>query len=179
MKTAHSKVHAALSKELAGLLPSLDEEGLAFLVEQARVHLRNMEIDRLNAEIEADEARSSADAGDGPPGGGGARGKRKKAAVPGDVRRRADFRIERSATGSSYHVISGGKWKMFTDDEMLAMVKICSSDDDVREVTDRLYTWLDAERPDAFADLELEGPHDPKMAELVELLRAKFKIRKR
>lgn len=177
MKTAHSKVHVTLSKELSELVPSLDEEGLAFLVDQARVHLRNMEIDRLNAEIEADEARAEAEGGS--PVRGGTRGKRKKTAVHGDDRRRADFRIERSATGSSYHVISGGKWKMFTDDEMLAMVKICSSDDDVREVTDRLYTWLDAERPDAFADLELEGPHDPKMAELVELLRAKFKIRKR
>lgn len=154
-----SKAHALLSQELAELIPSLDEEGLAFLVEQARVHLRNMEIDRQNAETEAMPRESE----DGTP----------------RVRSHADFRIERSSSGSSYHVISGGKWKMFTDEEMLSMVKISSSDDGIRDVVGRLYAWLDAERPDAFADLDIEGVHDPRMTELVELLRAKFKVRKR
>ena len=37
-----------LEAELAALLPQLDEEGLAFLLEQAKVHLHNMEVDRLN-----------------------------------------------------------------------------------------------------------------------------------
>lgn len=149
-----TKAHAKLAAELASLVPDLDEEGLSFLVEQARVLIRNREIDRLNAEIGDDIA-------------------------PPRERGRADFRIERSSSGSSYHVISGGKWKMFNDGEMLAMVNIASSDDAVGEVAGRLWAWLDAERPDAYADLDIEGPHDPRMDELVALLRSKFKVRKR
>jgi hypothetical protein len=159
-KETRANARALLSQELAELIPSLDEEGLAFLVEQARVHLRNMEIDRLNAETEA----MSHGAEEG---------------TSAKTRRPADLRIERSSSGSSYHVISGGKWKMFTDEEMLSMVKIASSDDGIRDVVGRLYAWLDTERPDAFADLDIEGAHDPKMTELVDLLRAKFKVRKR
>lgn len=156
-----------LSDELISLIPSLDEEGLSFLVEQARVLLRNMEIDRLNAELDETDAAP------------GNSGKKRAAGKPAGKPVQANFRIERSPSGSSYHVISGGKWKMFTDEEMLAMVNICSSDDDLRDVAYRLHSWLDRERLDAFADLEIGDKHDPKMIELVELLRKKFKVRKR
>jgi hypothetical protein len=43
---------SALAKELRLLIPKLDVEGLSFLVEQAKVHLYNMQVDKINrAEI--------------------------------------------------------------------------------------------------------------------------------
>jgi hypothetical protein len=38
----------SLVKELKSLIPRLDSEGLAFLVEQAKIHLYNMQVDELN-----------------------------------------------------------------------------------------------------------------------------------
>ena len=46
MKSETEREHDGLAAELVSLLPSLDAEGLAFLVQQARVHLYNMALDR-------------------------------------------------------------------------------------------------------------------------------------
>lgn len=151
-----------LAAELRSMMKNLDEEGLAFLVEQARVHLHNMNVIRLEEEL-ATASRSDK------------KGAAKKSAsrLPA-----ADFRIDRSPSGATYHIISGGKWKMFTDEEMLAMVKIAQSKDTLLEVSHRLWDWLARERPDTFEDLDLEDHHDPRTKELVKLLRKKFAVRK-
>ena len=88
-----------LAAELRSMMKDLDEEGLAFLVEQARVHLHNMNVIRLEEELAA-ASRSDK------------KGAAKKSAsrLPA-----ADFRIDRSPSGATYHIFSGGKWKMFTD----------------------------------------------------------------
>ena len=151
----------------------LDEEGLSFLAEQARVHLYNMEITRQEAEARALSLGAETAKG----------GRRRSAAgsAPASsgvsVSGPANFRVERSASGSSYHLITGGNWKMFTEGEMTRMVKIASVPDDVAEVAARLHAWLSAERSDAFADLELGDSHDPRLRELVLFLRSKFAIK--
>jgi hypothetical protein len=178
-KKKETALHKKLGEELVSLIGDLDEEGLAFLVEQARVHLYNMEVDRLAQRAEdieaASENRKAGKAGTVPAatgkGKGGGKGSAKS---PGT----GDFRIERSSSGSSYHVISGGKWKMYNDEEMLAIVKICQSKDPILEVTERLCRWFETERPDTFPDLELGDHHDPRMKELVLFLRKKFAVRK-
>lgn len=160
-----------LASELVTLIPNLDEDGLSFLLEQARVHLYNMEIDRQNAEaLSASQGK--------PASKKGSKAARASSNAPSsEAPSRADFRIERSGSGSSYHLISGGKWKMFNEAEMLRMVKIAASSDPVREVAARLHAWLTAERPDTFADLDLGDSHDPRMDELVLFLRSKFALK--
>lgn len=158
-----SALHKKLARELEALIPELDEEGLSFLLEQGRVHRYNMEADRLNREIEKlDTGRTAA-----------AKGKKagKKAEDKGLLR------IERSPSGATYHVIRGGKWKMFNDGEMLSMVKIARSKDPLAEVAGRLYTWIERERPDAFVDLDIGDEGDPVYRELVTLMRKTFKVR--
>jgi hypothetical protein len=175
-KKKETALHRKLAEELQSLMGSLDEEGLAFLVEQARVHLHNMEVDRLLREEEAAALEAESVRVSGTASGKGSRagkGSAKKAASGESGT--GDFRIERS--GSSYHVISAGKWKMFSEDEMLAIVKICRSKDPVEEVSERLYRWLEAERPDAFPDLEIGGRHDVRLRELAALIGRKFAIR--
>jgi hypothetical protein len=180
-KKKETAVHKRLGEELVSLIPSLDEEGLAFLIEQARVHLYNMEVERLEEKAEAAEAASEQARAIGKKGArasGGAKGKTgtagKDSASPGT----GDFRVERSGSGSSYHIISGGKWKMFNEEEMLSIVKICQSKDPILEVTERLCRWFETERPDTFQDLELGDHHDPRMKALVQFLRKKFAVRK-
>lgn len=162
--TSKKSAHDILASELRSMIKDLDEEGLAFLVEQARVHLHNMNVTRLEEELAA--ANRSGKNGSG----------KKSAAAPRIPP--ADFRIDRSPSGATYHIISGGKWKMFTDEEMLAMVRIAQSKDTLLEVSRRLWDWLDRERPDAFEDLDIEDHHDPRTKELVKLLRKKFAVRK-
>ena len=104
---------AARSKariELLALLPELDEEGIAFLLEQARVHRYNMEVDRLNAI--ADRAAED-DEPDAP--GGSSRA---------PVAARSALRLERSKDGSTYHIVCGPVWKMFTAEEIASFCSL-------------------------------------------------------
>jgi hypothetical protein len=168
-------LHKKLSAQLSSLIPSLDEEGLSFLIEQANVHLYNMEI--VRGEEAAAKAEISAKPGKAGGAGKGSRGK-QAAAVNATGSQPANFRVERSSSGSSYHLISGGKWKMYNEDEMLSMVRIAKSKDPMVEVAGRLHHWLEEERADTFADLELGDRFDPKMKELVLFLRKKFSVKK-
>jgi len=156
-----------LAGELAALIPELDAEGLAFLVEQARVHLYNMRAAELErAAVEADRAST--------------RARTVAGAKPGATRRAEtsnDFAIKATSDGSTYDLVYQGKWKMFTGDEMLAMVRIVSSKDPVSQLTGRLYRWFLAERSDVINDLGLAGLADPRLRKLVALLRKTFTIK--
>lgn len=155
-----------LIQDLTDILPSLDEEGLSFLLEQAEVHRYNMEVTRLNDAREKREKVMS-------------KGKPAKSAATREGKSiRADFRVERSPSGSSYHIISGGKWKMFSDAEMIAMVKIAQAKVTQAEAGEHLYEWFDRERSDVFKDLELGKKGSAEYVDLVKMLRKKFSLRK-
>ena len=157
---------ASLLKELKSLLEELDEEGLDFLLEQAHVHRYNMEVERLNEAEERREAgRAEAAAGRG--------GKRPAAGRPASARV-PPLRIERSQDGQTYHVVSGGRYKMFAAEEMLALVRIAHANPDPAEAGRGLYRWMSRERTDALADLGFAGPSDPGLAALAALLRSSF-----
>lgn len=154
---------AALAGELTALLPELDAEGLAFLIEQARVHLYNMRAAELElAAAEADRASNRARSAGG--------------SKPGSVKG-GEFTIQTASDGSTYDLVYQGKWKMFASEEMLAMVRIVSSKDPVSQLPGRLYRWLLAERSDVINDLALAGLADPKLKKLVMLLRKTFTIK--
>lgn len=146
---------AALLNELKALLDELDEEGLDFLLEQAQVHRYNMEVRRLN---EAQERRRA-----GRPSASGA-------AAP----RPSPLRVERSEDGQTYHIVSEEHYKMFTTEEMLALVRIAHANADPAEGARGLYRWLSRERSDALADLGIKGPGSPGLADLAELLKRSF-----
>ena len=138
-------------------------------MEQARVHLHNMEVESLEADIASVReiaARSNA------------KGNGKSASKNGGALK-ANWRVERSSSGSSYHLISGGKWKMFSEGELTALVKIAQGPDDDRERGARLYRWFAEERMDALGDLEIDDEADPKLAELSAFLRKAFKVKER
>lgn len=158
----------ALAEELVSLVPGLDAEGLAFLIEQARVHLYNMKVQDLEAAaVEAESA--SARAGKIASAKGGP--SRSAAAGP-DV-----FTIQAASDGSAYDLVWQGKWKMFTSDEMLAMVRIASNKDPAAQVGGRLYRWFLAERADVLHDIPFSGLADPKLKALVALLRNTFTVK--
>ncbi len=154
----------ALLKELKSVLAELDEEGLDFLLEQAHVHRYNMEVDRLNEAEERREASRSE------PRAAGSRQGKGKAPAP----RTPPLRIERSQDGETYHVVSAGRYKMFSAQEMLSLVRIAHANPDPAEAGRGLYRWMTRERTDALADLGFAGPSDPGLAALAALIRKSF-----
>lgn len=144
-----------LLKELRGLLGKLDAEGLSFLLEQARVHLYNMEVERQNAALVQ------------PPAGAKGRAAKTPSA-------KAGLSLERSSSGSSYYLSSGGDSAMFSAEEMLALVRIAFGGAE-SEAGTALGAWLRRERGDALDSLGL-GPKDAAgLAKLAAFLRSKFR----
>jgi hypothetical protein len=151
-KSAGKKKSSKVLEELLALLPELDEEGLAFLLEQARVHRYNMEVERLNAiaeRVATGEERSP-------------------------VAERSALRLERSKDGSTYHIVCGSVWKMFTAEEIAALVRIARSDETENERARRLRSWCARERRDVLIDFGMDGPSIGLALDIVQLLRKSF-----
>ena len=163
----------ALAKELRGLIPKLNSEGLAFLVEQARVHLYNMQVDKLNeAAIAADAASKRKKSLAGKQGSSGSKGA-AKAAAKGD-----NFRIVGTESGSSYYLYCRNSDVMFSKNEMIRLVKIVNGQGTDMEIRERLYNWFERERVDVFAVVPLSGKTDKKLKTLADIIKTTFKIRK-
>ena len=159
----------SLAKELRGLIPQLDSEGLAFLVEQARVHLYNMQVEELNKASEAaDSAAVRANALAGKAGRG--RGASKAAGE--------NFRIDGTESGSSYYLHFRNDNVMFSRDEMIHLVKIVNGAGTDLEIRERLYNWFDRERSDVFALVPMKDKFDNRLKALAALLKNNFKLRK-
>ena len=155
-----------LAKELKGLIPKLDSEGLAFLVEQARVHLYNMQVDELNDAADAANKASVR-----------AKSLAGKPATKGSAKA-GNFRITGTESGSSYYLYYGNGDVMFSKDEMVRLVKIANGEGSDLEIRERLYNWFDRERSDVFAIVPIAGKTDPRLKALAELIRKNFKLRK-
>jgi len=158
----------SLAKELKSLIPQLDSEGLAFLVEQARVHLYNMQVEELNkAAVAADAAavRSASLSGKAGPGRGSSK--------TGDE----NFRIDGSESGSSYYLHYRNNEVMFARDEMAHLVKIANGEGTDLEIRERLYNWFDRERRDVFAVVPMKDKFDEHLKALAKFLKKNFKLR--
>ena len=156
----------SLAKELRSLIPQLDSEGLAFLVEQARIHLYNMQVEQLNRTEGASDARSKPPAGKkaGPGGSGAAK--------------ENSFRIDGTESGSSYYIHYRNDEVMFSRLEMIRLVKIANSPGTDLEIRERLYSWFDRERRDAFAVLPISGRADVSLKILAGMIKKTLKLRK-
>ena len=144
-----------LAAELYGLIPRLDAAGLQFLVEQARIHLYNMQIEELNKTLTRSES----------------------AAVSNPGRRSDEIRMEGSASGSSFYLSRHGQSVMFSRDEIIALVKLVNGPGTALEIAERLFNWFNRERADVFALIPIADKFDDRLKKIVRLVRKNFKIR--
>jgi hypothetical protein len=152
-----------LAKELKSLIPKLDEEGLAFLVKQAQVHLYNMQVDALNKTMIRDEERV-------------------KKSAPGKKERHEaeDFRdIKISETGSSYYIVYHNEWISFSKEEITAIVRIALGEGTELELKERVFNWLSRERNDLLYIASIANKFDNKLISLIGLLRENFKLKRK
>lgn len=154
-----SAAEKKLVTELTELTKQMDAEGILFLIEQARVHLYNMQVEALEEDLQAIEE------------------KRAKTVSVKKAQPKKDFRIERASDGSVYHIISGGKWKLINADELFSILKIVNAKLDDNEIRLNLIHWFFKERGDFVSDLGLADTHDPRWLELIKLLKTNFKIK--
>ncbi|MDR1430467.1 MAG: hypothetical protein LBI85_09290 [Spirochaetaceae bacterium] len=152
---------ADLAKELTRLIPRLDEEGLSFLIEQAQVHLYNMQVDELNQTMLRNVERSAS------------KSPKPKKTAP------ADMGIQVSADKHSYYIVYQGKWVMFTDEEIIQLAKIASAPVDDYEKSGALYRWFERERRDVFGTIPIEGKTDPLLTRMADVIRKNFKVKYR
>jgi len=153
----------AIAGELKKLIPQLDSEGLAFLVEQARVHLYNMQVEKLNDAADAANAASAR-----------ASGITKGRKTPKGAER--NFRIDGTESGSSYYLHYGNDNVMFSRNEMIHLVKIVNTEGTNLEIRERLYNWFDRERKDFFALAPIMDKFDYRLKTLASLIKKSFKI---
>jgi hypothetical protein len=156
-KSAAEREREALAKELRGLIPRLDAEGLSFLIEQAQVHLYNMQVEELNKTL----TRTKPGAAKHPP-------------ASGDV-----FRIEGSESGSSYYLVYNNEWIMFAREEMIRIADIVSAQGTDLEIRERLFAWFEKERRDVLSSVFITDKFDDKLKKLAALIKKTFKVRRR
>jgi hypothetical protein len=160
----------SLAKELRSLIPKLDSEGLAFLVKQGRVHLYNMQVDKLNkaaVSVNVAAARSHSIAAKSR-----AQGKAKVAAGE-------KMRIQGSESGSSYFLFFRNANIMFSRGEMISLVKIASGKGTDMEIRERLYNWFERERRDIFAFVPIAGKFDEQLKTLAAVIKKSLKLREK
>jgi len=157
-------VTETLTKELKSLLPKLDEEGLAFLVKQAHVHLYNMQVDALNQTIIKDAQRQKT--------------KAIKTGKSGKSDGKLFLDIKISESGSGYHILCDNQWISFTSGEITNMVKMVYAEGTELEIRGRLHNWLTQERADLLNTAGIANKFDDKLKELIALLKKNFKLKK-
>ena len=167
-KGGKDAVRESLVKELRNVIPRLDTEGLAFLVEQARVHLYNMQVDELNKAAEAANAASAKAAGISR----ASLQRTSKSAGTG-------LRIDGTESGSSYYLRYRNDDVMFSREEISHLVRIINGEGTDLEIRERLYNWLDRERRDVFAVVPIKDKFDDNLKALLALFKKTFRKSRR
>ncbi len=153
-KKAKSGRELAL-QELRKEIKDLPEDGLRFLLEQAKVIRYNMKVDELNAEKE----------------------KLLKSKTTLNSAANDDIYIEKGYMGNSMVLVARNERKMMDEEEIFALVKIAHNSKTKKEGGDRLYRWLDKERDDVLLDMGIDEG-DPVLGSLYSCLRKHFSLGK-
>jgi hypothetical protein len=158
----------ALRKELAGLVQSIDSEGLSFLINQAHILLHNRQVEKVNKELQKLSAiDQKVEKGSRAGGAGKAAG--KTAGIPVSVD------IEES--GSNFILVMRTSRKFLSLKEMRSLVLVCQAAESSSAAGPRLYRWFSRNRTDVLSDAQISGPADPGLRGIYELIAARYKIK--
>ena len=147
----------SLANELRELIPQLDCDGLEFLIEQAKVHLYNMQVDEHNRAVIAAASEEQ---------------------VPTETLKSRDtgFTIHGTESGYSYYLHYQNDDVMFSRNEMAHLAKIVNSPGTDLEIRERLYNWFDRERKDVFSVTNIRNKFDDRLKALVKVIKKSVKV---
>ena len=156
-----------LQEELARLLPDVDEEGLIFLIKQAQVIIHNLQVDRINREVEELEQTKQSP--------------KRGAPSPAPQRRAsqgsADVHIEEAPNGKSFYLVFPDTRKIMGLEEMRLLVRACYEPKRKSEALNRMYRWMQKERRDILSDGKIESNSSRLLEALFHRIREKYKLK--
>ncbi len=155
-----------LEEELQEAIAQIDEDGLAFLLNQAHVLIHNAQVQRINSELaELDRKNRAARKATG----------RTAGAAGGVVR----VGIEESEDRKAFFLSLGGTRKVMAMDEIKRLVRICYGAESKSAALRQLYTVLSRDRSDVLVDAKIGGPSSPLIEGLFYALREKYRLEDR
>jgi hypothetical protein len=161
-KKGASPARARLEKELKERTAKIDDQGLIFLLKQAQVILHNMQVDKINTEI--DKFESS----------------KKKGKFEKEVKEvaRASAEVKPSSDGKSFIIVMNNARKIFNLPEMRKIVGICEIARSDVDASARLYSWFHQNRRDVLGDAGIGNPRNPVLSVLYKIIKSKYKTKK-
>ena len=153
-----------LEKELASLLPEIEEEGLLFLLKQSNTIIHNQRAARLNREIEELNTKNPA-----APGGTAAR-------VAETEKEIFDIVIERSKNGKTYYFIVNGRKHFLDVPETRKIVTLCYRPETKSAALKCLYEFFINERDEILLEHGIKNAKSSFFNELFNTVRANFSL---
>jgi hypothetical protein len=147
---ARAKVPATVRDKLDRILDELDGEAIVRVLDAAMAARHGMTLAGADRDPRGDLADD-----------------------PGE----APMRIERSADGDTYHLISGRVWKMLAAEEIAALLRIARHAESEVSAARHLYQWLDRERRDIASDLDITGASSKSLPSMLRLLKETFPVK--
>lgn len=154
-----------LIKEITARMKELDEEGLKFLIQQAKVLFHKQEVEKLNTEINHYNENYVI----------GAETERKK--KKSDSTGKALIDLEEQSENIYILVICGAR-KVLSRLELREIVKICHEQMSDAAFSARLYEWLKVRRNDILFDARIRTADHPAWPALRRFLRNRFKAKR-
>ena len=158
----------ALRKELAGLVQSIDSEGLSFLINQSHILLHNRQVEKVNKEM---QKLSTIDQ---------KAKKGRRAGVAGKTAGKADgilVSVDIEESGSNFILVMRTSRKIFSLKEMRSLVHVCQAAESNGAAGPRLYRWFSRNRTDVLTDAQISGPADPQLLAIYKLITARYKTK--
>ncbi len=156
-----------LVQTLHDLVSDLDEGGVQFLINQARILIYNKQVEEINKKI----AASKTD---------GRKQKKKTAEVEKATKkplRTPEVEIVERSNGKHFFIVVRGFRIYFTLNEMKKLVKMCHLADDRTDAAYRLYTWFKRFRSDFLVDGGIGSARNPYLDDLYTKLISTYKVR--
>ena len=150
-----------LLQELKEAIPQIDDQGLAFLLNQAHVLIHNAQVQKINRELAELERKNQE-----------ARSAMGAAAAP-------VVRLEESEDGRTLFLGLGGARKVLNLEELKRLVRICYAAESKSAALRQLYTVLARERGDILVDAKIGGPGSPMIEGLFYALRDRYRLEDR
>jgi len=163
-RTRKSEKRTMLEEELQEAIGQIDEDGLAFLLNQAHVLIHNAQVQRINTELAELDRKNRA-----------ARKSLGRAAPLGAV----PVGIEESEDRKAFFLSLGGTRKVMAMDEIKRLVRICYGAESKSAALRQLYTVLSRDRGDILVDAKIGGPSSPLIEGLFYALREKYRLEDR
>jgi len=160
----------ALRKELAGLTQSIDSDGLRYLINQANILLHNLQVEKVNKELQklsAIDQKVKKGSGAGGAGKAAAKGTGKDAGI--------SVSVDIDESGSNFILVMRTSRKFLSLKEMRSLVHVCQAAESSSTSGPRLYRWFSRNRTDILSDAQISGPADPQLRGIYELITDRYK----